>query len=43
MQVFVGEWKTGVPVEKPLRVEKRTNILNPHLTPSLEIETGPHW
>ena len=32
-----------VPGEKPLKVEKRTNKLNPHMTPSLEIEPGPHW
>ena len=43
MQVFWGEGKTGVPREKPLRAEKRTNKLNPHVTPSLEIEPGPHW
>jgi len=28
---------------KPLRAEKRTNKLNPHIMPSLEIEPGPHW
>ena len=28
---------------KPLGAEKRTNKLNPHLTPDLEIEPGPHW
>jgi len=27
---------------KPLRAEKRTNKLNPHMRPSLEIELGPH-
>ena len=35
--------KTGVAGGKPLRAEKRTNKLNPHTTPSLEIEPGPHW
>ena len=36
--VFVergGEGKTGVPGEKPLGAEQRTNKLNPHMT------TGP--
>ena len=28
---------------KPLCAEKRTNKLNPHMTPSLGIEPGPHW
>ena len=28
---------------KPLGAEKRTNKLNPHMTPSLGIEPGPHW
>ena len=28
---------------KPVRAEKRTNKFNPHITPSLEIEPGPHW
>ena len=28
---------------KPLRAEKRTNKLNPHITASLEIKPGPHW
>ena len=35
--------ETGVPGEKPLRAEKKTNKLNPHMTPSLEIEPRPHW
>ena len=35
--------KTGVPGEKPLGAEKRTNKLNPHLTLSQGIEPGPHW
>ena len=28
---------------KPLGAEKRTNKLNPHMTPDLGIEPGPHW
>jgi len=28
---------------KPLGAEKRNNKLNPHLTPDLGIEPGPHW
>ena len=28
---------------KPLGAEKRTNKLNPHMTPSPGIEPGPHW
>jgi len=28
---------------KPLRAEKTTNKLSPHMTLSLEIEPGPHW
>jgi len=28
---------------KPLGAEKRTNKLNPHMTPNLGIEPGPHW
>ena len=28
---------------KPLGAEKKTNKLNPHLTPDLGIEPGPHW
>ena len=28
---------------KPLGAEKRTNKLNPHMTPDLEIEPRPHW
>jgi len=28
---------------KPLGAEKRTNKLNPHLTPDMGIEPGPHW
>ena len=30
---FWGEGKTGVPGEKPLGAEKRTNKLTPHMTP----------
>ena len=41
---FCGEGKTGVPGEKPVEVEKRTNNkLNPHMTSSPGIEPGPHW
>ena len=41
---FCGEGKTGaVPGEKPLGAKKRTNKLNPHMTPSLGIEPGSHW
>ena len=28
---------------KPLGAEQRNNKLNPHITPDLEIEPGPHW
>ena len=28
---------------KPLGAEKRSNKLNPHMTPDLGIEPGPHW
>ena len=40
---FWWEGKTGVPWEKPLMTEWRTNKLNAHMTPSAEIEPGPHW
>ena len=40
---FRREGKTGIPGGKRLKAEKRTNKLNPHMTPSLEIEPGPHW
>ena len=41
---FWGEGKTGVPGEKPLGAEKRTNNkLNPHMTPGPGIEPGTHW
>ena len=40
---FCGEGKTGVPGEKPLGAEKRTNNkLNPHMTSSPGIEPWPH-
>ena len=32
-----------MPGGRPLRAEKRTNKLNPHMTPSVEIDPGPHW
>ena len=42
-----GDGKTGVPGEKPLGAEKRTNSkLNPHMTymkSSPGIEPGSHW
>ena len=28
---------------KSLGAEQRTSNLNPHMTPDLEIEPGPHW
>ena len=38
------EGKTGVPGEKPLVAEKRTNNkLNPHMTTGPGIELGTHW
>ena len=40
---FCGEGKPGVPGEKPLVAEKRTNKLNPRMRPGLGIEPGPHW
>ena len=41
---FCGEGKTGVPGEKPLGAENRTNNkLNPHMTSSPGTEPGPHW
>ena len=33
----------GEPGEKHLGAEKRANKLNPHMTPSLGMEAGPHW
>ena len=38
--VFLEREKTGVPGEKPLGAEHRTNKLEPHVTPSREIEPG---
>ena len=44
MLVFEEGGETGVPEEKPLGAEKRTNNkLNPHMTPGLGIEPGTHW
>ena len=41
---FWGEGKTGVPGEKPLGAKTKTNNkLNPHMTPSPEMEPGPLW
>ena len=34
---------TGVPVEKLVRAEQRTNKLNPHVMPILGIYPGSHW
>ena len=39
---FRGEEKTGVPGEKLLGAEKRTNKLSSHMTPSPGIEPEPH-
>ena len=39
-----GEWKIGVPGEKPLGARKRSNkILSPEMTPGRGIENGTHW
>ena len=41
---FRGKGKTGVPREKPLGARMTTNNKrNPHMTPRLGIEPGPHW
>ena len=41
---FLGEGKTRVPGEKPLGARTRTNNkLNPRMTPSPGIKSGPHW
>ena len=41
---FCGEGKTGVPGEKPLGAEKRTNNkLNRHMASRPQIEPGLHW
>ena len=40
---FCGGRKTGVPGQKKLGAETRTNNkLNSHMTPRLGIEPGPH-
>jgi len=41
---FSEQGKTGVPGEKYLKAECRTNNkLNPHMTPVPGIEPGTHW
>ena len=41
---FWGEGKTGVPKERPLGAEKRTNNkLKPNMMPSPESNQGSHW
>ena len=40
---FLRRWKTGVPGEKPLGAEWRTNKLSPHMTLGPGIEPGTHW
>ena len=40
---FLRRGETGVPRRKPLGAEKRTNKLNPHMTPDLGIKPRPHW
>ena len=43
-QIWVFEERGNLSTRrKPLGVEKRTNKLNPHLTPDLGIVPGPHW
>ena len=42
MLVF-EEWENRSTRRKPLGAEQRTNKLNPHITPDLGIEPGPHW
>ena len=39
---FCGKGKTGVPGENSFGADKRTKKLNPHMTPCLGIEPGPH-
>ena len=40
---FWGQEKTGVPGEKSLGAEKKTNNkLNPHMTPGPRFESGTH-
>ena len=41
MVVFLGREETGVPGEN-LSVQRREPT-NPHMTPDLGIEPGPHW
>jgi len=42
--VFEERGKLGVPGEKPLGAERRTNNkLKPHMTPGPVIEPGTHW
>ena len=41
--VVFGERVNRSTRRKPLGAEKRTNKLNPHMTPDLGIEPGPHW
>ena len=36
-------WRVQSHASTTLRAEKRTNKFNPHMTPRLEIESGPHW
>ena len=43
MVVFFEERGNQSTRRKPLGAEKRTNKLNPHMTPDLGIEPGPHW
>ena len=43
MQFFEERVKLEYSGGKPVRAEKRTNKLNPRMTPSLGIEPGPHW
>ena len=40
---FWCEGKTGLPKEKPLKTEQRTNKFSPHMTAGREIEPGPYW
>ena len=42
---FLGEGKTGVPVEKPLRArtENQQQTQHPHMVLTLQFEPGPHW
>ena len=40
---FLEERGNSSTRRKPLGAEKRTNKFNPHMTPDLRIEPGPHW